>query len=54
MYPSPMPYRTAPAPGRCIHCNALTAQACVACAHPVCPDDEQRHDATFPHKTYEG
>ena len=49
-----MPYRASPVPGRCIHCNAPTPQACTACAHPVCQDDEERHDAQFPHKTYEG
>ena len=49
-----MPYRRSPAPGRCRHCFRETPQACTACAHPVCDQCEERHDAEFPHKTYEG
>lgn len=49
-----MPYREAPVPGRCIHCNVETAMACVACAHHVCSRCQARHDEEFPHKTYTG
>lgn len=49
-----MPYREAPYAGRCVHCLRATREACTACAHPVCIECRERHDAEFVHKDYEG
>ena len=49
-----VPYRDTPREGRCFHCRAMTPGACVRCAHPVCHDCQERHDAEFPHKDYTG
>ena len=49
-----MPYRALPHTDRCRYCRRETNDACVRCAHFVCEDCRERHDAEDDHKTYTG